>query len=315
MNETNFFYTENYNESIESISTHFSELFLNVEKGQRKKEEEIEKLDIDTLFDILKHPKLQLKNEDELLKFINDMYSKDSKYSILYETVLFSNVEKSTICEFVDIFDINDLNIQIWQNLSARLRCEVINENEEEKLKEKRYKENSHPGRLFKSNDDDKFDGIINYLKKETNNKINITASSVNTPYYPSNVIEYDDRNKWFHSQRQSNNWICFDFNENSVIPTNYKIRSSEYSANSHNPRSWNIEGSNDNNEWEVLSEEKDSQYLNGSHLVHLFSINKKQNKKYRYIRMRLTDKNWCNSDYFMLDSFELYGNLICTTK
>mgnify|MGYP001087271975 CR=1 FL=1 len=307
--ETNkYFYSEYYDESIEYISTHFSELL-------QSKENEIANIEINSLFNILNHPKLRLKNEDEILTFINKLYLKESKYSILYETVLFSNVTKSTICEFINIFDINDINNQIWHNLSTRFRCEIIQEKEEITGKIERYGYNNNNkknrGQLFTSNNDDKFDGIINYLKNESNYNIGITSSTTHSSLIPSNVIEYEDRNKWFHSKDQPNNWICFDFNEKRIIPSNYKIRSSIYDVNQHNPRSWNIEGSNDNANWEILSEEKDSQYLNGKHLVHLFTINNKITKEYRYIRMRLTGKNWMDYDYFMLDSFELYGNLI----
>lgn len=290
-------------ELIEYISSHFFELCSNHES-------ELKNLDLDTLVRIVNHPKLTLINEDQLVNFINSMYSKEREYSILYEAVLFSNLVNFTISEFVNIFDINDINSQIWRNISQRLEKEIKSDEKDEKTRYKGYKIN---GQIFSPEDDDIFNGIIQYLQTKCNwdAKINVTSSSVNGNYFPSNVTKYEDRNKWFHSQSQPNNWICFDFKEKKVMPTSYKIRSSLYSANSYNPKSWNIEGSNDNANWDILSEEKDSPLLNGKHIVHLFSITQSNNKSYRYIRMKLTGPDWCYFNYFMLDSFEIYGQLI----
>lgn len=101
--------------------------------------------------------------------------------------------------------------------------------------------------------------------------------------------------------------WICFDFNEHKVIPTNYKIKSIDASANSCHPKSWKIQGSNDKNSWENLHESYNDSCLNGHKAVRMYPINSEQSKE--FIRTRITNKNW--NDNIAVNSFEIYGKLI----
>ena len=58
-------------------------------------------------------------------------------------------------------------------------------------------------------------------------------------------------------SNCNTNSWICFDFQNNRVAPTDYTIRSpTGWGDNSPEPQNWVIEGSNDNSSWDLLSEE-----------------------------------------------------------
>ena len=75
------------------------------------------------------------------------------------------------------------------------------------------------------------FDGIINYLRKQSNNQIEneikITASSIydsnENTYGPYNSIQYENQ-KIFCSQHSTNSWICFEFTNYQIIPTHYTI-------------------------------------------------------------------------------------------
>lgn len=89
------------------------------------KEEELKKLDFDILERIVNNPRIVLKDEDQLLDFINHFYSSDSKYSPLYECVLFQNVELYAINEFLDIYDIDDMTSQTWKAVSNRLKQKI----------------------------------------------------------------------------------------------------------------------------------------------------------------------------------------------
>ena len=107
------FYSSQISKEIEFAASHFNELF-------EKKEEEMMNLPIDILVSILKNDHLLLKNEDQLLKFVNDMYSKRCVYSILYETVLFLNVSEKMMKKFVMLYNINYISIEICQNVFIR---------------------------------------------------------------------------------------------------------------------------------------------------------------------------------------------------
>lgn len=111
------FYSSQISKEIEFAASHFNELF-------EKKEEEMMNLPIDILVSILKNDHLLLKNEDQLLKFVNDMYSKRCVYSILYETVLFLNVSEKMMKKFVMLYNINYISIEICQNVFIRQWCQ-----------------------------------------------------------------------------------------------------------------------------------------------------------------------------------------------
>ena len=180
--------------------------------------------------------------------------------------------------------------------------------------------ENKHQyGKAFVCNHDDAFDGIINYLIKKSNNNIkdliDITASSMidnSKTYSPYNVCLFDDNEKYFESEDQSNSWICFDFKDHKIIPSSYIIKSSKNQNNNY-PKTWILEGSNDKTNWKVLDEQKDCSHLNGQYLVHTFDIQAKVTLPFRYIRMKQTGPNWQENKYhyFVLGSMEFYGNLI----
>ena len=54
-----------------------------------------------------------------------------------------------------------------------------------------------------------------------------------------------------------------FDFKDHKIIPTDYTLKSNSSSANVQKPKSWVIEGSNDNNSWEVIDEQVNYNYYN----------------------------------------------------
>lgn len=74
---------------------------------------------------------------------------------------------------------------------------------------------------------------------------------------------------------------------------------------------SWIIEGSNDFNNWEILSEVKNTSTIDGKNYVHTFSIQNQSNHKFKYIKIRQTDVNFGNNHQLWIGAFEIFGNLI----
>lgn len=225
----------------------------------------------------------------------------------MYHHVLFSNVDEELIASFIDNFDFNDFDIQIWNAISRRLRNPITQTTKEQN---ERYEQEFE--KKFYPQYEDTFCGILSYLKSHyidnVTNKISITASSLNSSCPPINVINYDSSN-CFQTYNQQDSWICFDFIENKVIPTCYQIRSFNGRKNDNHPKSWVIEGSNGNNIWIIIDEQKNCSYLNDVHKTHIFKIS--SSNQFRMIRMRLTEANWANNQYLIINSFEIYGKLI----
>lgn len=161
----------------------------------------------------------------------------------------------------------------------------------------------------------DVFDGIFSFLQTYSNikNEINITASSsLGGDLY--NLLQYENKENCFYTTDAPNSWICFEFKNYKIIPSNYIIRS--YNSNDHwHLKSWVIEGSNDNQSWIKLDEQQNNNFLKGAGRVHLFSIsnNDFNQRKFKYIRIQQTGLNWFSSptDNLILNSIEFYGKII----
>ena len=305
------FYCNHLLREIDFTSSHFFELCEN-------QEEELRKLTIDTIIKILNNDQLRLKSEDQLLKFINELYSNNSEYTILYETVLFTNVSSEAMKEFVYAYNPIEMSLGTWKELSKRLCEEVQRKPESESKHSARYSEPQvkNEGTMFEYTQDKEYKGIFNYLQTQTGgkieNEVNFTASSLlNSNYHPRYVAIFGDQSKSFYSANEANSWICFDFKEHRVVPTHYTIRSRNWGTNSNYPKSWVIQGSNDNNSWETIDEEKDCPILNGNSVVHTFTMNHPKPTKFKYIRMYSTGTDWSNNNYLAFESFEIYGIFI----
>lgn len=260
----NKFFHTNIDDEIEYISTHFFELCEN-------NNEKLKRISIENLERIISHPKLQLNDEDQLFKFINDIYENYRTISILYGQVLFCNASVEMISKFVSIFNKDDLTADIWESITHRLMSEIETQTKTKSAKETstRYKEKPKPrGKIFYPKDENTFDGIIRHLEREYNNnldgKINITASSNENGSI--NVTHYD-RNDLYQSNNESNSWICFDFIDHKIIPSKYQIKTYSYGPSSYNPKTWIVEGSNDNSKWTKIGYENNCSYTNGRYL------------------------------------------------
>lgn len=305
-------FSQNFRDEVDFVSSHFYEFV-----DDNDQESKLIELLPDTIELIISNPKHKLNKEDQLLTFVNKLYLNDSNYKNLYNYVHFCNVEQKAIIEFLKIFDINDISNELWQLLSIRLSQKVINDElnkNSERYNEEKLNENESNSKIFEFESDEKFNGIINHFRsKSDENKINITASTINySDQAPINSILFENKDNFFASKNEKNSWICYEFKENFVIPTDYTIRSPNFGRNNQNPRSWVIEGSINSNDWITLDEQINCSYMNGPNYVHTFHISK--SNKIKFIRIRETDHNWAssNSNYnLVISAFEIYGTLI----
>ena len=118
-----------FQSKIEFISSLFYEFCEN-------HKDDLESLQIDTLNQIVTNEKLKLNDEDQLLKFIYSIYSKETvdsnNSSILYESVHFINVTSNLICEFIEVFNLNGITNSIWNLICQRLKKSIEMKDETE---------------------------------------------------------------------------------------------------------------------------------------------------------------------------------------
>lgn len=289
-------------ENIDFISSHFYEF---------KEEVLIEKfrdIEIDYIEKILNNSKLWLDTEDQLISIVNELYSIDSKFSTLYEFINFNVISEREMINFLSIFNIDDLTTSTWKKISERLLTKIALI---DPIKGNRYRGLAMTGFLIQLPYIESFifNGIINCLIKKNKDSIEITSSWPNNNFDANNVILFNDVEKSFSTSGE-NSFICFDFKDYRVIPKNYSIRSWKSGQNSSHPRGWVIEGSNDNNKFEILDEQRDCPFLNGSSITHTFDIENPQNKSFRFLRIRSIMPDWNNTNNLDINSIEFYGGL-----
>lgn len=267
---------------------------------------------------IISHSNLRIENEDQLLKFVSELCDNDDdEYTIMYEYIQFVNVTSKMMKIFCYNFDYNQLTKPIWDRISDRLQLEIVKTNEDHENNNKaRYSTSntneSKEGIKIESNNDKNFDGIINYIKNQTNNnvfeKLSITPSTHFSSSNPATNLLNNNPNQYFGTQNQPNSWICFDFKEYRVKLTHYKIQTNYGQCSMRN---WKLEGSTDNITWESLDEQINCKYTHGDNKIHTFQINENQNKEFRYIRLFSTGPDWSNSYLLILSAIDFYGTLI----
>lgn len=294
----NVFYQNHCKKEIDFLASNFYKLF---EIGE---ESEVKKLSPETIELIISHPNLVLNDEDQLLNFVNDLYSIDNNFSNLYEYVDLLSTSKKTTNNFLDTFQFEFFNKNIWNKISSRLQNSSLSGQNNQFLNLNRY---FNTKKVFAFDGYKGFNGIL----KNIGDTVEITSSSVKFNS-PRNVIDYsENQNNYFSSEDSPNSWILFDFKKSSVSISNYSI-CSDFSKSDkiESPKSWVIEGSNDKEDWTIIDEQKKVVLTKAKRFTHTFSIENPKENSFRFIRMRLIDTNWCCNNIFKIGSIEFYGEL-----
>ena len=229
----------------------------------------------------------------------------------MYEYVYFKNVSNESMLNFLDVFDIEYLTRSIWSSLFTKFS----DQNDESRNRKYHQKETTKKpiGKEIPYLNG-QLNGVFNYLRENSNDILNEIKVSCETGYGSRDVKKLLDINctdNDFYPDGDGK-WICFEFKNHKIIPSNYSIRS--YNSGDQHLRSWVIECSEDGEKWTKVDEQNDSTSLKGRNIVHTFPIQKpgeNEEKPYKYIRIRMTKNNWNNSKYIDICSVEFYGNLI----
>lgn len=248
---------------------------------------------------IFNNTKLVLKSEDQLLNIINTIYKNDFNCSYMYNYIHFNSVSNEGIASFLQFIKFDDLTPNIWQSISSR-NIPKADMSSEKSRSDKRYS-----GQIFEYSEDNRFSGILKYLKDNTelDEEISITASSVRTQNFDMTKL-IDDKGTSFYSDPETNPWVCFEFKKHILIPTNYTIYTNQHY---NDIKSWVVEGSNDKQNWIIIDEHSDCNCLKNS-FYHTFSI--KKQIEIKYFRIRMTGPDWDGGYFLRLTLIEIFGKL-----
>jgi hypothetical protein len=158
--------------------------------------------------------------------------------------------------------------------------------------------------------------GIISYLTSKhggnvsDKNVVTITASGVCSNFHAKNAADLLAASYWI-SGNEDNSWLCYDFKDMRIKPTHYSIRSRCDGGNDDNyPKHWIVEVSNDGSTWTVIDERRNNSDLKGQNLIRTFTVSPCD--YCQFIRIRHQGYNWYSAHvyYFIISSFEIFGNL-----
>ena len=314
----NEFYSNEYSNIIDDISSHFYEV----------DEETIINMNSVILNDVLKSSKLKVETEEKLLHSLlqrrsfhlskkqeneneSDENFDDDDEDFFLESVQFEYLSVESISEFINEMAFNDLNEKIWLSICKRLvlPCEIKTKNERAKSQTKKIVQ-------FPYQNDQKLNGILKHLSDLTNGNIHsnhtieISCSYLCCGKYET-LVDFNNPDGATHVNKSpSPRWLQIDFKtrKNRKVQINtYLIRTN--SSNNKYFRSWNVEISNDGSQWEKIDEQNDVNELNG--LNRFKSFNVEMTKPFRFIRF-ITDKpNFDDNDGFVLGKLEFFGNII----
>lgn len=304
--KSSFFYSKQLLFEIDFLSEHFYEL----DESHKKKLLELNK---ETIAKIISNKKLSLKTEDELLKFVNVLYTKNKEFSQFFEYVHFTYVSNEVMNEFISIFDIDYLTHGAWNQLAERLmeakekemegniRYKKLNVKKKENCESKKTIEIPKLSNSLK--------GIFSYLNEHSNIKDEVEVKPSSYDHGSADLLlDIESQGNYYCTQNVPNSLICFEFKKYGLIPSNYTIKSVDGGPYL---KSWVVEGSPDNNEWIKIDERSNCSHLNGAKKICTFPISQQNDKIFKSIRIRQTDLSWDNNHYVDINSIEFYGKLV----
>ena len=294
----------NFNEEITFISSNFHDF-------HSKYPEEIFTFDVDIIEQIISNNKLKLSDEEELFDIIIKLYIKSKEYSELFSHVNFMNLSSKSIREFINNFDINDINHSIWDSICYRLEQDISIQSKERYQKshteflDNRYLTKKYTCKIH--------DRIIQYLREQchgnvhTKNIVTITSSSFINGMNVENIVEQDD-SKIFETNSESHSWIQFDFKKTKVLLNSYTLKTHEFGEGYSHLKSWILEVSNDGKNYSEIDRHENCNLLNGSFKTSTFKVS--CSTPQRFVRLTQIGKNWGSNDHLKLSQIEFSGNL-----
>lgn len=124
-------------------------------------------------------------------------------------------------------------------------------------------------------------------------------------------MVNFVDHN-FNESKNEKDAKICFDFKNNAVQISGYSFKSYGNDKNLFGHlRNWNIDVSNDKENWIVIDERINDPSLNGPAITKYFQVKDKIDSFYRFVQLHVTDISWRDGIYTVFFYFiEFFGKL-----
>ena len=154
--------------------------------------------------------------------------------------------------------------------------------------------------------------GIIQTLLLNNNNIstiLNVASSEVINDNFPENIFKYNNNYAILETSDQlPDSFLEIELKAFSLSLKAYRIRSSYHSQTASHLKSWDLYGSNDQNDWTLIDRVENEYQLNGSNYEMVFPI-KNTEQSFKYIKL-------CNvTTYYleykiMISEFDIYDTM-----
>ena len=161
-------------------------------------------------------------------------------------------------------------------------------------------------------------DGIIAFLNRQCRGNahnaglMDVTATQDGDQHSSASALTDIRSNTFYWSRNDPNAWVCYDFKEFRINPTNYTLKSGQGYRGSQHLKSWLIEASVDGSQWFELDRRENTYDLNDSFAVQNFRITRPTRERYRYFKLREIgpDHGPYNTSVIILCAMEVFGTL-----
>lgn len=263
------------------------------------KRNNIMKLNSDLLQMIFASPSLAITDESWLYELIIEIISKKGEnYRFLLESIVFDCLPKDKLSSYFLNLDFDHISNYFWETIKQSIHAHSQSSSIYRLSRIAPYSE------TFRYIPEKPFDGILTKFQDEEN-VYQITSSSImkGSPDY----LLFSNSG-YYISEDKAKQWIMVDFNEQKICLTEYSIRSEGSSPGWYHLKNWNVEGSNDNENWIILDSHENNSDLNSNNAIKTFFV---QNREFfRYIRLKQIGINHRKTNHLCMSAIELFGIL-----
>ena len=247
---------------------------------------------------VVKHEKIQLEKEDDMLLFILKLCEQNNNYELLFQYVWLEYCSVESISIFIQY-----VNEKICKDnhLKSIIRC-INRRLVQDQMPITKFDTKRYNYEIIEYNADDPLNGILRqeYLK---NNADMRTSSTGSGDVYDllKNSIEAD-----FYSNDEPNSWIEGSLKNKKLFSlTKYVIRGRK--TGSAHLKSWKLEGHriSDGN-WIELDSHQNEPF--DQLVLKVFPIN--SNEKFDTVRLTQTGKTTVNTNYLNMNAFDIFGKI-----
>jgi hypothetical protein len=139
--------------------------------------------------------------------------------------------------------------------------------------------------------------GILQDFKKTDSSELSFNSNAITSSYKPENLLNYDN-NTLFNSNREPNSWFSIQLKTQKIIPSGYLLRS--YSQGLSAPKTWKLEGSNDNYQWIIIDQQENRDWMTKEWSEVYFPVQTKE--AFSYFKFTQPGKNYNNYDALVLN-------------